>query len=230
MLTAEKVGGDVHSCYAILNELVGPGDGQVKVEVRADVSRFQAEGGWFAAWLQTLRGDGNPYDGNPATGTEIDIAEYAPYEGEYQFDAQNGIDTRNSYHPAVHDVDGTGGYVQGGEDSNGFVDVGPLGVNLRSGFHTFTVEWNADCQVFAVDGEPVFKNTQGVSTAKVHRPILSIEMSNAGENGYTKWGFASGDFGDNLDSAPSAPAEAKVDYIRIFEKSKSDNICEIVDV
>ena len=222
-LTAERVGDEVHSCFAILDYLVGPGSGQTKIEVRANVSQLQAEGGWFAAWLQTLGDQGDPYDNNPSTGTEVDIMEYVPYNGPYQFAGGDQRDFRNQYHVATHVVDGTGGFSPG---DNGFVDMNQQGVNLRSGDNVFAVEWNASCQVFTVNGRTIFTNRQGVSTAKVHRPVLSIEMSNASnpEHGrlYNQWGFASGQFADNL---RSAPAVATVDYIKIYEKDTPDNLC-----
>ena len=101
-------GDQVRACYAYSTQTFGPGSGQLKIQYRVNLARVQAEGGWFAAWLNTLSGEGNPYDGNVATGTEIDVMEYVPFSGAYQYGSAGTIDTRNSFHPAVH-KDKTGG-------------------------------------------------------------------------------------------------------------------------
>ena len=212
-------GSRVRSCYAHTDETFGPGSGQLKIEYRVNLSRVQAEGGWFAAWLNTLSSEGNPYDNDVTTGTEIDVVEYVPFEGAYAY-SNNGIDTRNSFHPAVHTVDdGGGGIISPDTKGNGFYDASKKGIDLRSGYHTFGLEWNAECQVFSVDGQPVWTNREGVSSAEVHRLMLTMEMSNAGDTGYNNWGFASGRYTDNLQDNP---AEALVDWVRVDRKSTPD--------
>ena len=217
---ASLSGNQVRSCYAHTNQTFGPGSGQLKIQYRVNVSRVQAEGGWFAAWLHTLS-PGKPYDGNPATGTEIDVMEYVPFNGAYRY-SSNGIDTRNSFHPAVH-IAGNKKFEVPGTNGNGFYDANRKGINIRSGWHTFGLEWNGSCQVFSIDGQPIWKNRQGVSSAQVHRLMLTMEMDNAGSDGYNLWGFASGRFADNL---RTRPAEAIVNWVRVDRKSTPDpNLC-----
>ena len=217
-------GDQVRSCYAHTTQTFGPGSGQLKIQYKVNLSRVQAEGGWFAAWLNTLSSEGDPYDNDLSTGTEIDVMEYVPFEGAYLYDPEDGIDTRNSFHPAVHtgSDDPDGGIIID-PDGNGFYDVGSLNINLRSGYHTFGLEWNATCQVFSINGQPIWTNYDGVSAAQVHRLMLTMEMDNAGDDGYNLWGFASGRFADNL---RTSPAEAQVDWVTVDRKSTPDaNLC-----
>ena len=216
-------GSRVKSCYAHSTQTFGPGSGQLKIQYRVNLSQVQAEGGWFAAWLNTLSGEGNPYDGNLATGTEIDVMEYVPFSGAYRYPEPAGstIDNRNKFHPAVHT--GSNSFEAPGTNGNGFYDANSKGINLRSGYHTFGLEWNGACQVFSLDGQPVWKNTKGVSSAQVHRLMLTMEMSNAGSNGFNNWGYRSGRFIDNL---RTKPAEAQVDWVTVDRKVTPDaNLC-----
>ena len=209
----------VRSCYAHSTQTFGPGSGQLNIQYRVNLSQVQAEGGWFAAWLNTLSSEGNPYDGNLATGTEIDVLEYVPFSGAYRYPEPAGgtIDTRNKFHPAVHT--GSNSFEAPNTNGNGFYDANLKGINLRSGYHTFGLEWNGSCQVFSLDGQPIWKNRQGISSAQVHRLMLTMEMSNAGSNGFNNWGYRSGRFIDNL---RAKPAEAQVDWVRVDRKATPD--------
>ena len=64
---------------------------------------------------------------------------------------------------------------------------------------------------------------KGISSAQIHRLMLTMEMANATDSGYNLWGFASGRFADNL---RTKPAEAQVDWVTVDKKSTPDaNLC-----
>lgn len=221
-LRASKVNGEVRSCYLASHEKFGPGDSNtIKIEYRVNTSALDAEGAWFAAWLLTfgVHPDGRNLseDGNAATGSEIDVLEYIPY------DKPDGTYSRtNWFHPAVHTTNsppnGTA-YATSADDN--YLRASNYGVDMqRDQFNTWTLEWNRNCQVFSVNGRPYWKNTRYVSPAENHRLMLSIEADSANTNGSNLWNLQVGDFADNLDDDTAA---AQVDWVRVWEKNSVDS-------
>ena len=230
-LHAELFGSEIHSCYlstdfrnGATNRLFGPGqDSTLRVEYEVNLSGLDAEGLWAAGWLFAHQGDNDPaYDGNPLTGTEIDVFEYIPYVNA---DDPTGFDRTNHIHPAVHS-DQTGNSVlpqQFGAD-NGYIGMDQFGIDVRDNrWHTIAIEWNRDCQVYSIDGNPFWFNQSRVSPAESHAIMLTLEASGAGENGFNSWGRPIGDINENVRTQNSY---FDVNRVEVFEKNSIDsNLC-----
>ena len=203
-LHAEVIGNTINSCYLSTHDVnggdpdqkFGPGrNGTLRVEYRVDLSGLKSEGLWAAGWL--FAHDGNPdpaYDGNPATGTEVDVFEYVPFTK-----SDGTFTTAKHLHPAVH-------YARGSEVNSsefgavdGYVDVRQLGVDLeRPGVQVITIEWNRDCQVYSLNGRRIWKNTTAVSTAESHALMLSLEADFPDANGNNIWNHQPGNLINNI--------------------------------
>lgn len=135
-----------------------PGEGKfgpgTKIEARIDFGGIQNARTWGAFWLFDPT---QPYDGNPATGTEIDIAEVPRMaQGESGWVADRY--TVNN-HWAKGQGGGTGAWINKSTD----------------GFHTYGLEWHPDKLVYTFDGEPVHETTKGVSASDNQALMLSLE-------------------------------------------------------
>lgn len=198
-LAIEQVGDERLACYMSSSiSSFGPGsDKTMKIEYRADVSQVKARGAWFAGWMYVVSGSG-AFDGNPSTGMETDVFEYMPT-------------WTGAYNTAAHD----------GSSSEKWIDPkNELAVDISEpGFHTYSVEWNKNCQVFSFDGQPVFTNRELISTAENHSIMLSMEAQTG-----TQWGMWNvGSFAENL---RDSGAVGKIDWVKVSEAPGFANICE----
>jgi beta-glucanase (GH16 family) len=168
----------------------GPGKGKY-IEARVDLSQMRGRGPWAGFWLFDPI---HAYDGNPATGTEMDVMEYV--RGDTTWD--------NRFNVATHwgGPNGSAGRI---------VDVSDYGGDLRSGYHTFGLEWHPDRLTYYFDGKPVWTTTDGVSTSDEEALILSIEYQ-LGSGG---WGINQ----DALAGAAAFPDYFIVDYVRVYDQN-----------
>lgn len=218
-LRAERSGGENRACFLATSDPrygaraeFGPGEtGTIYVEYRANVAQVNSHAAWFAGWLMSPH---DTYDGNPATGSEVDVFEYVPFTN-----SSYTLDTL--YHAAVHwRSDGTGTskpapFAPWISDYSQVDPMAAVATDLRDdAFHTYGVEWSGTEQRFYFDGHLVWTNTEGVSTAQNHGIILSIEIQNG--DPWNVWGHPVGRFEDN---APSrASSHAYVDYVRVYRR------------
>lgn len=197
----------------------GPGDDStLRITFEADVSEVDAAGFWFASWLHADWDEASAYDGDLSTGTEIDVLEYIPYEQE------DGYDTLQWFNAAVHSDtsflpgDGDGELISESEER---VQPESAGVDISEGMHTWTLEWNRDCQVFAVDGVPYWNNDTEVSSAPVHSLMLTIEgQDGTGAEGRNIWGYPVGDVVENLETSQ---VRAVVEEVRVESRPSGDD-------
>ena len=230
-LNAEVFGDHIHSCYISTdfrsgadNRLFGPGqDSTLRVEYEVNLSGLDAEGLWGAGWLFAHAGNPDPaYDGNPQTGTEIDVFEYIPFTNP---DDPIGFDRTNHIHPAVHsDQSGNAVLPQQFGAENGYIGLDQFGIDVRDNrFHTIAIEWNRDCQVFSIDGTPFWFNQSRVSPAESHAILLTLEASGADTNGFNSWGRPIGDIHENVRTQNSY---FDVNRVEVFESNSVDpNLC-----
>jgi Glycosyl hydrolases family 16 len=165
----------------------GPGRGKY-IEARVDLSRMQARGPWAAFWLFD---PSDTYDGNPSNGTEIDIMEYI-VDGGWML---------NRYNVANH----------WGSSEASIIDAGAYGKNMRSGWHTFGLEWTSSRLTYYMDGKQVWSTTRGVSTSNEQALMLTIEYDQGPGDA---WGINQNVFND----AAKLPDGMLVDYVRVYEK------------
>ena len=159
VLRGRPNGGQYEASY-----LIGPTFGPGKyVEARIDLTRMDEKGPWAAFWLYDEQG---AYDGNPATGTEIDIMEYVR--------ANDWTTTR--YTSNNH-------YAEGGSGSSGTWHEGAD--PSKGGFHTYGVDWHRDRLDFYFDDRKMWSVTRGVSTSQDQAVILSIEHAAGSSNPWT---------------------------------------------
>lgn len=222
VLRTRRVQDENRVCYVESKDRAfGPGENGAFIEFRANVSDMKAMASWFAMWLMTpgKNADGidHAYDGNPATGTEVDVMEFVPFEGP-------NYTLNDKFHVANFWGDELGN-AGGGQsepplnlpftDEYGQTTGSAFGSDLRDDkFHTWGVESYDDRQIFYFDGEPFWTNTEGVSTAETHQLRLSIEIANGAP--YNIWGHAVGAFEDN--PAGNLPSQVLVDYVRVYER------------
>jgi Glycosyl hydrolases family 16 len=173
----------------------GPGDGKY-IETRVMLSDLQAQGPWVGFWLLD---PSNPYDGNPANGTEIDIMEYVVADK-----------VRNHYNVANHwgPLKGTWGH------ETQLIDAGAYGVDLREGWHTFGLQWSPDKLTYYLDGQAVWSTTNGISTADGEALVLSVEYQRGPGD---VWNINK----DVLNDAALLPNRFLVDYVRVYERQSS---------
>jgi hypothetical protein len=217
VLRTRYVDGERRACYLTTGgngydvsqwTTFGPGTQGTYIEFRANISRMRAFASWFAMWLMSPN---DTYDGEPSTGSEIDVMEYIPFTGpQYSLE--------NLFHSAVwwEQPEGISEPPPGGPvDAWHQLDATWFGADLtEDGYHTWGVEWYGDLQRFYFDGTPYWTNQVGVSGADNHTIRLSIEIQNG--NPYNLWGHPVGAFEDN-DSA-RLPSYARVDYVRVYTK------------
>jgi hypothetical protein len=179
----------------------GPGDSGIYIECRANVSQFKAFAAWWAFWLFDYT---NPYSGDPANGSEIDIMEYVPF-------SNSSYTLMNLFHTAViwgPSVQPPNNYGQTAFD--------------QSQYHTWGIEWYKDRQIFYIDTTVFWTNTQGVSTHAGHGIRLTIEISNG--NPTNLWGHPVGKFEDN--PVDRLPSYAYVDYVRVYQRGVSSTAAQ----
>ncbi len=184
--------------------LFGPEEGTY-MEASIKFTELVAGGLWCAFWLYS---PSNTYDGNPATGTEMDIMEYPlGYGAPGSWTALlNGGNTLNYFNVANHwnpnDDPSVGKYVYAAD----------YGKNLRDGnYHKFGVEWYKDKAIYYLDGDSVFSTTQGVAQNVTQAIILSIEYDAPPDDA---WGLNE----NILDYADDLPDYFLIDYVRVFRK------------
>ena len=141
--------------------------------------------------------------------------EYIPFANE------DGFDRTNHFHPAVH-WDQSGNAVlpteRGAE--NGYIGASQFGIDLnRPGWHTFAIEWNRNCQVFSIDGQRFWTNTERVSPAESHALMLTLEAADGDEDGFNTWGRPVGDIFPNVRNENSY---FDVDSVRVQKKETID--------
>ncbi len=184
--------------------LFGPEDGKY-VEANIKLNEMSAGGLWCAFWLYS---PSNAYDGNPQTGTEMDIMEYvlgygAP--GSWTAVLPEG-NTLNYYNVANHWNENDNPSV------SKFVRTTDYGINLRDGnFHKFGIEWYKDKAIYYLDGDSVFSTTQGVASSITEALILSIEYDAPPNDA---WGLNE----NVLDYADELPDNFVIDYVRVYKK------------
>lgn len=198
-LAIEQIGDERLACYMSSRDTsFGPGsDKTMKIEYRADVSQVKARGAWIAGWMYVVSGSG-AFDNDQSTGMETDVFEYMPT-------------WTGAYNTAAHD----------GSSSEKWIDPkSDLGVDIsKPGFHTYSVEWNKNCQVFSFDGKPVFTNRDLISTTENHSIMLSMEAQTG-----TQWGWWNvGSFSDNLEVDG---AVGKIDWVKVSEAHGFGDICQ----
>ncbi len=184
--------------------LFGPEDGKY-IEANIKLSEMSAGGPWCAFWLYSPT---NTYDGNPQTGTEMDIMEYvlgygAP--GSWTAGLPEG-NTLNYYSVANH----------WNPDDNPsvskFVRATDYGVDLRDGqFHKFGIEWYKNKVIYYLDGDSVFSTEQGVASNITEALMLSIEYDAPPDDA---WGLNE----DVRNYANELPDYFLIDYVRVYNK------------
>ncbi|RME21662.1 MAG: glycosyl hydrolase family protein [Deltaproteobacteria bacterium] len=212
VLEAVLVGGELHTAYLTTYDwsvpqeqwtTFGPRDG-LYLEAAVRLDGLEAGGLWTAFWLFD---PSDTYDGDPSTGTEIDIMEYLiAYGAEGSWTAQlpggNTLDLLNvAHHWTLQD-----------SESRMFF-ASDYGVDLRDGgFHRFGVEWHRGLLVWYVDGQEVFRTTNHVSTSDGEALVLSIEYD---EGPGDAWGLNENvhEYSDRL------PDVVVVDYVRVYART-----------
>ena len=165
----------------------GPGKGKY-IEARVNLTGLQARGPWVAFWLFDPT---DTYDGNPSNGTEIDIMEYI-VDGGWMM---------NRFNVANH----------WGTSEGKIIDAGAYGTNLRTGWHTFGLEWTTGQLTYYMDGKQVWTTTRGVSTSKEQALLLSVEYDQGPGDAW--------EINKNvLNDAGKLPDAMLVDYVRVYEK------------
>ena len=184
--------------------LFGPEEGRY-IETRVKFTELVGGGLWCAFWMYSPE---NAYDGNPATGTEMDIMEYVLGYGApgSWTGLLNGGNTLNYYNIAHHwnpnDDPSVGKYVYAGD----------FGINLRDGnYHKFGVEWYKDRAIYYMDGDSVFSTTQGVAQNVTQALMLSMEYDAPPDDA---WGLNE----NILNYADDLPDYFLVDYVRVYRK------------
>ncbi|MGZ0655111.1 hypothetical protein ACWPKS_05835 [Coraliomargarita sp. W4R72] len=179
----------------------GPGDEGIFIEWRANVSQFKAQAAWFALWLFS----DNPYTGDAALGSEIDIMEYVPYQGD-------DYSMMSKFNAAIHIKDG--GKSVKPPQPYGLIDFD------ENVWNTWGLYWTKDIQVYYLNGEPywVNRNQDYISTDDTHGIRLTVEIANGdpAKGNKNHWGHAVGRFEDN--PADRLPSFAYVDYVRVYRK------------
>jgi hypothetical protein len=179
----------------------GPGEDGIFIEWRANVAHFKAYAAWFALWLFS----DDPYTGDAALGSEIDVMEYVPYKGD-------DYSMMGKFNAAVHIKDG----------GNSAKPPSPYGLTDfdENVWNTWGLYWTKDIQIYYLNGEPFWinRNKQYISTDDTHGIRLTIEIANGDPEKGNKnhWGHAVGLFEDNGDRLP---AKAYVDYVRVYRKN-----------
>lgn len=181
----------------------GPGEGTY-IEARVNVARLEAGGLWFAFWLFD---PSDTYDGNPATGSEIDVVEYLVSAGKPSSWTKNlPRGTLNHFHVANHWGKAAG------QSRTQLIDAAVHGVNLRDGgFHSFGVEWQTDRLTYYLDGRPVWETRDGVSTSDEHALMLSLEYDQGPGDA---WGLDE----TITDHAAKLPAAVLIDHVRVYAR------------
>lgn len=182
----------------------GPGAGTY-IEARVNLDGLEAGGLWFAFWLFD---PSDAYDGNPATGSEIDIVEYLVSAGKPSSWTKNlPHGTLNHVHVANHWGKAAG------QSKMQLIDAAVHGVNLRDGgFHSFGVEWQTDRLIYYLDGRPVWETRDGVSTSEDHALMLSLEYDQGPGDA---WGLDE----NILDHAATLPDAVLIDHVRVYART-----------
>ena len=181
----------------------GPGSGKY-IEARINVAGLDAGGLWFAFWLFD---PSDTYDGNPATGSEIDVVEYLVTAGKPSSWTKNlPQGTLNHFHVANH------WGKEAGQSGTKLIDASAHGVNLRDGgFHSFGVEWQTDRLTYYLDRQPVWETRKGVSTSDEHALMLSLEYDQGPGDA---WGLDE----NILDHADKLPDAVRIDHVRVYAR------------
>ena len=177
----------------------GPGKGKY-IEAKVDLGGLKARGPWVAFWLLDPH---QPYDGNAANGTEIDIMEYVTAPVVWP--------SPPPWH--WYGVANTWGTLQG-QSASKIVD-GRKDLRLAD-WHTFGLEWQERPKpllIYYMDGKEVFRTDRGVSTSNGQALILSIEYDEGDGNA---WGIDPTIRVYN--DAKLLPSFFKLDYIRVYER------------
>ncbi len=181
----------------------GPGPGGRFFEARIDVNGMNAGGLWCGFWLFDPTGT---YDGNPETGTEIDIFEHIIAYGKAgswtaKLQGGNSLEYLNvANHWGLN----------GQQSSQKFVYAPDYGVHLRNQrSHSVGLLWAKDHLGFYLDGKKIFETTEGVSTSDGHAIMLSMEYD---EGPGDAWGLNE----NVIDYASWLPNEFIVDWVRVY--------------
>jgi beta-glucanase (GH16 family) len=166
VLTGEVENGQFRTSYLQTYDWLNPdapgagkfGPGK-RIEARIDMSQMNCESCWGAFWLFDPT---DPYDGNPANGTEIDIVERT---------------VANDWAASRYTVNN-----HWSKEHGGSVGEWIEGADPSSGFHTYGLDWQANELVWYFDGKEVYRTTQGVSQSNNQAIVLSIENANGGNN------------------------------------------------
>jgi hypothetical protein len=173
----------------------GPGNGKY-IETRVMFSDMRAQGPWVGFWLFD---PSNPYDGNPANGTEIDIMEYVVADR-----LLNHYNVANHWGP----LKGAWGH------ETQLIDAGAYGVDLREGWHTFGLQWSPDKLTYYLDGQAVWSTTNGVATGDGQALMLTVEYQRGPGDA---WNINK----NVLNDAALLPDDFLVDYVRVYEPRSS---------
>lgn len=178
---------DNHSIF------VGPQDGPITIEFNINLSQSYgvSQGAWFALWLfcpDTFYGpnheipwvDGLPrlcaYDGDPSTGLEIDIMEYAPrHNSNYRINGFNSaawVTKEKKKEPDTGDV----GYFENIQDVPGLQDVD----FKQDRFWKFETKLSKNKVEMFLEGIKYWEITDPdfIPTQKTQALVMSWEVSN----------------------------------------------------
>ncbi len=214
-IDAVLIGDELHSAYLQTYDWTRPrtewltfGSEQGRYfEAAIRLDGLNAGGLWFAFWLFA---PSDTYDGNPDTGTEMDIMEYVvAYGAEGSWTRQ--LPERNTLN-YIH----VANIWSQTDSSDAFIDASDLGVDLRDGrYHHFGLEWEPGLLVFYLDHMEVFRTQVGVSTSDNEAVMLSLEYDEGPDDA---WGL-----NENVhDYAAWLPNRVLVDYVRVYSRSAGD--------
>lgn len=176
-------------------------------EANIKLSELKSGGLWAAFWLYATE---NNYDGNPQTGTEIDIMENVISYGNK--------DSWTSQLPEKNSLNYINVATHWGSDKSQnagkFINVGDFGINIHDGeFHRFGLRWYDDKLSFYIDENLVYTITQGVPSSNNEAIVLSIEYDAPPGDA---WGINE----NILDYSDSLPDYFIIDYVRVYDLMK----------
>lgn len=172
-------------------------------EADIKVSGMVSGGLWAAFWLFASE---NRYDGDPSTGTEIDIMEYiVAYgnEGSWIKNLPDG-NSLNHFNVATH------WGKQEGQNVSKFLNAGDFNIDINDGeFHRFGLRWLQGELTYFLDGTLVYTISEGVSSGNNQALILSMEYDAPPNDAWR----ANENVLDYLDSLPDYFI---VNYVRVY--------------
>ncbi|GEM_PF-5294039 len=173
------------------------------IEANIKLSDMVSGGLWVAFWLFATE---NEYDGNPSTGTEIDIMEniiaYGK-EGSWIKDLPGG-NSLNHFNVATH-------WGNRPEQSAGkLINAGDYGLTIHDDqYHRFGLRWFKGQLTYYLDEDSVFSITRGVSSSNNEALILSIEYDAPPNDA---WGTEE----NVLEYLDRFPNYFNIDYVRVY--------------